>query len=139
MKNRGVTGRYIQTAFTQAEGELCLKGALPTQKRYRNACSIRITKHWERPSALVRTPEVLGSSLIWQPENHSIPIEPGPAQFNAFYPQCSGQKRGAHSSIARRSSADRILNIIGSIKIRFSTASNTPNAPAGAGIQEMIN
>jgi hypothetical protein len=25
MKNRGATGRYIQTAFFQAEGELCLK------------------------------------------------------------------------------------------------------------------
>jgi hypothetical protein len=24
-------------------------------------------------------------------ENHSIPIEYGPAQFNAFYRQCSGQ------------------------------------------------
>jgi hypothetical protein len=88
------------------------KGALPTQKRHRHAYSIRITKHWERPSPFVWTPAVMGSPRIWQPENHSTPIEPGPAQFNAFYPQCSGQKRGAHSSIARRSTADRILNII---------------------------
>ena len=32
---------------------------------------------------------------MWQPKNNSIPIDHGPAQFNAFYPQCSGQKLGS--------------------------------------------
>ena len=28
-------------------------------------------------------------------ENDSIPIDPGPAQFNAFYPPCSGHNFGS--------------------------------------------
>jgi hypothetical protein len=30
------------------------------------------------------------STQLQKPEKHSIPIGFGPAQFNAFYPQCSG-------------------------------------------------
>ena len=44
MNNPGVTGRYVQTAFLQAEGELCLKArpqrknaaARPTQLELQN-------------------------------------------------------------------------------------------------------
>ncbi len=84
-----------QTAFLQAEGETTPKDALPTQKRPRIACSTRITKHRRRYPALTRASEVPGLPRIRQPENNSIPIEHGPAQFNAFYPQCSGQNLGS--------------------------------------------
>jgi serine/threonine protein kinase len=41
----------------------------------------------------------------------SIPIEHGPAQFNAFYPQCSGSGfRPSPEGLSRRSTADRILD-----------------------------
>jgi hypothetical protein len=67
------------------------KGASPAQKRRRQAYSTRITKHRRRYRTLVRSSDVPNLPRLRQPENNSIPIEPGPAQFNAFYPQCSGQ------------------------------------------------
>jgi hypothetical protein len=70
------------------------RGELPAQNRRRNAYAIRITKHWRRSSAPVQGSHSQGSPRIRHPENNSIPIGRGPAQFNAFYPQCSGQDLG---------------------------------------------
>jgi hypothetical protein len=50
-------------------------------------------------------------------ENDSIPIEHGPAQFNAFYPQYSGRRLVHFLTIYRRSIADRILDVIGSFRL----------------------
>jgi hypothetical protein len=52
--------------------------------------STRITTCLQRYSYLVRTPMRPDCLPIPETENNSIPIDPGPAQFNAFYPQCSG-------------------------------------------------
>jgi hypothetical protein len=71
------------------------KGALPTQKRRRKGCSTRITEHRRRYPTLVRASDVPGLLHTGEPENHSIPIDRGPAQFNAFYPPCSGQDLGS--------------------------------------------
>ncbi len=45
-------------------------------------------------------------------ENDSIPIEYGPASFNAFYRQCSGINLIHPTRLIRRSIADRILDVI---------------------------
>jgi hypothetical protein len=94
MKNRGATGRYFQTAFLQAEGELYLSplsqpktaAAIPARSESQSPSKILSPSPASQPS---------GSPRIWQPENYSIPIDRVPAQFNAFYPQCSGQKLGS--------------------------------------------
>jgi hypothetical protein len=52
------------------------------------------------------------SSHDQKTKNNSIPIDSGPAQFNAFYPPCSGPKSVPLSGICSRSTADRILDII---------------------------
>jgi hypothetical protein len=85
---------FLQITFTQAEGELRSKplfrrdGVTATSAGSElliagagNGRPIR----YRIPHAYPHNPKV---------ENNSIPIEHGPAQFNAFYPQCSGQKLG---------------------------------------------
>jgi hypothetical protein len=44
----------------------------------------------QRNSAVSRIHILLELRHIRQGKNNSIPIDRGPAQFNAFYPQCSG-------------------------------------------------
>ena len=58
-------------------------------------------------------PDTSGSKI------RSIPIANGPAQFNAFYPQCSGSKILRSPRIRDRSTADRILSIIKSKRVGF--------------------
>ncbi len=77
-----------QTAPPQAEGELCLTGASRAKvslnlRQISTRSQVHITGfYFVRTARLRHNPEA---------ENNSIPIDPGPAQFNAFYPQCSGQ------------------------------------------------
>jgi hypothetical protein len=80
-----------QTASTQAEGEPCLQ-ARPNRKR---AATRRAQPVSQRPATMFRSrqrPDAYRLRRIPEAENNSIPIDPGPAQFNAFYPQCSGHE-----------------------------------------------
>ena len=52
--------------------------------------STRITKCMQRCSDLANAWMRSELPRIPEAETNSIPIDPGPAQFNAFYPQCSG-------------------------------------------------
>jgi hypothetical protein len=131
MNNPRATDRYVQTAFLQVEGELCLKGAFPAQKRRRKVCSTRITRHRRRYPALVRASDVASLPHTREPENYSIPIDRGPAQFNAFYPPCSGLDLGSFHRIDRRSTADRILNIIGSLGTAHCRAASASRTESG--------
>jgi len=60
------------------------------KKRRRATCSIPITERPRRHPYLVRALDAPHLPYAPEAENNSIPIDPGPAQFNAFYPQCSG-------------------------------------------------
>ena len=85
----------------------------PTQKYPHKTCSAPDYKAPTRTLALVPGSDALACPHSGRQKNNSIPIDPSPAQFNAFYPQCSGQYRGSlHESFDRRSTADRILDII---------------------------
>ena len=82
---------FLQTAFTQAEGELRSKALFWRE-------SVTATSAGsELPIASVgdgATDAVSNTAYLPhnpRVENDSIPIEHGPAQFNAFYPQCSAQ------------------------------------------------
>jgi len=68
-------------------------------------------RNWRPVPRLQPTNRHLRSGERSQKTN-SIPIDHGPAQFNAFYPQCSGTGRGHSLRIYRRSTADRILDVI---------------------------
>jgi len=65
-------------------------------------------------------PDTSGSEI------HSIPIDSGPAQFNAFYPQCSGRNVRLALSASGRSTADRILSIIGTYSVAPATPAVIP-------------
>jgi hypothetical protein len=84
-----------------------------TQKSYRESCQPWLARRHLVPFAFRLAHETIPSYEHGKPEKHSIPIERPPAQFNAFYPQCSGSGFGPSSEgLSRRSIADRILCII---------------------------
>ena len=81
-----------QTAFIQAEGELRQKACSQPENiaaRLTRIQSYKTSARHSRPDTDLQCTRPALHPMA--PKNNSIPIDTGPAQFNAFYPQCSGQ------------------------------------------------
>jgi hypothetical protein len=90
MNNPGATRGFVETACRQAEGEFCPKECYQPKTASRGP--LDLNQKTRRRKALCPSRGLLGTtSAVLRPQKtYPIPIEHGPAQFNAFYPQCYG-------------------------------------------------